>query len=220
MAKTYFPYGYWPDRILPGWHWPNMSHGHRVYCGIGSLSNVDFGAPVAVAQADSGTIALVGLGHAASTRYTYAVRPVAANGWLETPDTSCTVEFETDSAGQWPGGRPAPVEWLTVAVQQGGQITLSWLWRRPQTGTEPDDFGLYCSTSPDIEAGCPSATEPFVSGGEYSHTFCLENGRSYWFAVTTRDSGGCESYLSNVIGPFVADTVAPSDPTVNVFTRF
>ena len=80
MAKTAFAFGAWPPKCLPGWHWPNFSHGHRVYRGTGGPGSVDFDAPVGFAQAGSSAIALAGLGHAPSTRYTYVVRPVAGNG--------------------------------------------------------------------------------------------------------------------------------------------
>jgi len=219
VARVYHPFGYWPLRYFPGFYLPNISHGHRVYRGVGGLPNVDWDTPVGFAQADSTTIAVTGAGHAASTRYTYAVRPVAGNGWLETPDVSNTCEFETDGSGDWMGARPAAVEWLDAAVEAGGEIKLSWSWRRPYGAAVPEDFALYCATSPQIAPGSPQATEPFVSQGLYSHTFSLANGQSYWFAVTARASG-VESDLSRIIGPYVADAAAPGAPTASVSTTF
>ncbi len=219
MAKTYFPFGYWPLRYLPGFYWPSISHGHRVYRGTGGLGNVDWTTPVGFAQADAESIALSGLGHDASARYTYAVRPVAGNGWLEAPDVSNTCEFETDASADWLGNRPTPVEWLDAIVEAGGKIDLSWSWRTPYGGAAPEEFALYCSTSPYITPGAPEATESFVSDGGYSHTFCLTDGQSYWFAVTTRKAG-VESHLSAVIGPYVADAAAPGAPTVSVSATF
>lgn len=220
MAKTAFAFGAWPPKSLPGWHWPNMSAGHRVYRGIGGLSEVDFDEPVGFAQADSTSISLAGLGHGLATRYTYAVRPVCGNGWLETPDHSCTTEFETDASGEAMGQRPGAVEWLDAVVGPGGEIRLVWRWRRPYGGLEPADFCLYCATGPDIVQGSPQATETYVAEGEYSHTFCLTDGQSYYFAVAARTAGAVESHLSSVIGPYLADATAPGAPSVVVSTTF
>jgi len=216
MAGASHPFGAWPPGGLPGWHWPNLSHGHRVYRGVGSLANVDFTAAVGIAQCNAASIALAGVGHAASTRFTYVVRPVAGNGWLETPDISCACEFETGDDGDWLGNRPAPVEWLAAAVGAGGSVRLSWSWRRPRGGAEPTEFGLYCSTGPGISPGSPDVTVPYGSEGESSHTFSLADGQSYWFAVTARSPEGVESHLSKIIGPHVADALSPAAPVVRV----
>ena len=220
MAGASVPFGAWPPRSFPGWHWPNMSHGHRVYRGVGGLGNVDFATPVGIAQCDAAGVSLTGLGHDPSTRYTYAVRPVAGNGWLETPDVSSTVEFETDTDGDWIGERPAPVEWVAATVEEAGKIRLSWSWARPRGGALPSDFGLYCSTSPSITPGSPDATVNYGSDGEYSHTFSLLDGQSYWFAVTSRSAGGVESHLSKIIGPYVADAAGPGQPVVCISRKF
>ncbi len=220
MAKTAFAFGAWPPRSFPGWHWPNMSSGHRVYRGVGGLSGLGFDTPVGFAQAGSTSIALVGLGHDASARYTYAVRPVCGNGWLETEDHSCTVELETDAEGDWAGDRPAPVEWLDAQVGAGGAIWLRWRWRRPYGSPEPADFGLYHSAGPDIAPGSPQATESYAGEGGYSHEFTLADGQSYYFAVTARTAEGTESHVSDVIGPFLADATPPAPPAVVVSTTF
>lgn len=219
-ARTYFPFAYWPLKYLPGWHWPNISHGHRAYRGVGGPGNVDFEAPVGFAQAGATSVSLVGLGHTASTRYTYVVRPVSGNGWLETADLSCTCEVETDAEGEWLGDRPAPVEWLAADVLDGGKIKLSWRWRKPYGGCEPEQFRLYCANGPNIVPGDLQATAPFVSEGDYSHTFVLEDGNCYWFAVTASGPAGTESHLSAVVGPRLADATAPNAPDVSVATTF
>jgi len=220
MARAHFAFGYWAPRHFAGWYWANHSHGHRVYRGVGGLANVDFDMAVGFAQADATSIPLVGLGHEASTRYTYVLRPVCGNGWLETPDVSNSCEFETDGSGDWLGSRPTGVEWLAADVEDGGDIKLSWSWRRSQGESAPNDFGLYYATSPTITAGSPDATESFSSEGRYSHTFSLTGGQTYWFAVTARTSGGVESPLSKIIGPYVADDTAPGAPIVSLSTRF
>lgn len=220
MARTAFAFGAWPPRSLPGWHWPNFSHGHRVYRGVGEVANVDFSAPVGFAQADTESISLAGLCHAASTRYTYTVRPVAGNGWLETPDLSNTCEFETDAAGEWQGNRPSGVQWLDATIQCGGSIELSWSWQRQGGEADPADFGLYYSTAPGITAGNPVATKAFSREGRYSQTFALSDGVSHWFAATARDASGVESLLSSIIGPFAPDATAPDPPSVTVSRTF
>jgi len=218
MARTYYPFGYWPPRSLAGWHWPNISSGHRVYRGVGGLSNVDFSSPVGFAQADATSLSLPGLGHTPSTRYTYVVRPVAGNGWLITPDASCAVEFETDADSDWLGERPAPVEWLRAQVQAAGSIELSWSWRKPHGGSAPDDFRLYHADGPGIAPGSAQATVAYTADGRYSHVFSLGDGQTCYFAVTARNSEGVESHLSDVIGPYLADATAPAAPTVSVST--
>ena len=220
MAKTAFAFGAWPPRCLPGWHWPNMSHGYRVYRGLGGLSQADFAVPVGFAQAGATSLTLAGLGHEASARYTYVVRPVCGNGWIETPDQSCAVELETDASGQWTGQRPDAVEWLDAAVGSGGDIHLRWRWRRAYGADEPADFALYCAAAPDITPGSPQATVAYAGEGEYSHTFSLADGQSYWFAVTARSGGGVESHLSRVVGPYLADATAPAPPSVVISKTF
>lgn len=220
MAKTSFPFGAWPPRCWPGWHWPGISSGHRAYRGVGTLANVDFDVPVGFGQADSVSLLLTGLGHAVSTVYTYVVRPVAGNAWLETQDLSCRCEFETDASADWLGSRPTPVEWLDADVIDGGRVRLRWRWRKAYGGDEPHDFGLYYSAGPEVTAGSPQATEPYTREGDYSHTFTLSDGQTYWFAVTARTSEGTESHLSRIIGPYLADAAAPPAPTVTVSTTF
>ena len=220
MAKAYFPFGYLPPKHFAGWYFANLSHGLRVYRGIGSLAAVDFDTPVGFAQPGATSITLVGLGHAASTRYTYVARPVCGNGWLETPDFSCRCQVEMDADADWVGTRPGPVEWLTANVEAGGQITLRWRWRKPYGAETPADFCLYYGDSPSISPGNPQATVDYDRERTYTHTFSLTGGQTYHFAVTARSGGGVESQLSEVIGPYLADATAPAPPTVSVSTTF
>ena len=220
MAKTYFPFGFWPLKHLPGWHWPNFSDGHLLYRGTGGIENVDFSTYVGFAQPDAASISLVGVGHDASTRYTYSVRPICGNGWLETPDVSCSCEFETDGDGDWLGNRVWPVEWVDAEVLSGGQVKVRWSYRTPYGGTAPADFGVYYASSGSITPGSPDATETYTADGTYSHTFTLSDGQTYWFAVTAGDSQGVESHLSGIIGPYLADATAPAAPAVTVSTTF
>lgn len=220
MAKAYTPFGYWPPRYLPGWHWPGISHGHRVYRGLGGLSGVDFGSAVGFVQASAGSLTLAALGHDASRRYTYAIRPVAGNAWLETPDAACSAEMETDAQGDWLGSRPAPVEWVDAVPTAGAKIVVRWRWRRPYGGTVPADFAVYCSASRFISPGSPQATADYVAEGEYSHTFTLTLGATYHFAVASRTGEGVESHLSRIIGPLVADGAPPPTPIVIAATGF
>ncbi len=216
MGGAAVPFGAWPPRCLPGCHWPGLSHGHRIYRGVGGLENVDFDAPVGLAQCGATGVCLSGLGHVASTRYTYAVRPVAGTAWLETPDVSCVVEMETDAAGDWIGNRPAKVEWVDAEVLSGGRVKLKWSYRTPCGGDAPADFGLYWATAPGIVVGSPQATTTYAADGAYSHTFALSDGEAYWFAVTARTAGGLESPLSAETGPCVADATPPTAPEVTV----
>lgn len=193
---------------------------YNIYRGAGGLANVDWSTPVDTADVDAGEITLVGLGHAVSTRYTYGTRPVIASSDLETPDFTNIVEFETDASGDWLGNRPTGPAQLIAEAQSGGDIKVTWTWRRAIGEDDPNDFGVYYSTSPSITPGSPDAIESFAAEGQYSHTFSLTGGQAYWFAVTARTAGGVESPLSRIIGPVLADATAPDAPVVTVTTRF
>jgi hypothetical protein len=219
MGGSSFPFCAWPPRGLPGCHWPGLSHGHRVYRGTGGISGVDFARPAGHAQCDATVIRLAGLGHEPLARYTYVARPVAGAAWLETPDLSNACEVETDAGGDWLGGRPAGVEWLSAEVLSAGRITVSWSYRAPPGRPVPTDFGVYCRTGPRIVSGSPSAVVDYTRDGTVSHTFDLADGASYWFAVTAR-CGGVESRVPAPIGPFVADASTPSAPLVTVSRTF
>ena len=220
MGGNSFPFGAWPPRCLPGCHWPNLSHGHRLYRGIGGPANVEFSVPMGIVQPTAGSVTLAALGHAPSTRYTYVLRPVAGAAWLETPDASCVCEFETDGSGEWLGNRPAAVEWVDATIESAGQIAVFWSWRRPYGGAAPSAFGVYWATSRDMAFGTPAATANYTGDGTYSHTFALTGGTSYWFAVTARTESGLESHPSRVIGPYVADSTPPPPPVVTVRVTF
>ena len=109
--------------------------GYNLYRGIGGLGNVDFDTVIDTAAQGATSIEIVAAGHAASTRYTYVLRPVIAD--LESPDYSCVVEFVTDSSAEWVGARPGPVEYLAACVLSDGQIELRWSYRTPYGGTAP-----------------------------------------------------------------------------------
>jgi hypothetical protein len=176
---------------------------------------VDFSRPVGYAQAGAAEVLLAGLGHDAPGRYTYVVRSVAGSAWLESPDLSCACELGLDAAGQWLGARPAGVEWLSAKVEAGGRITVNWLYRTLPGRPVPTDFAVYCSTSPAVPAGDPSAVVAYTRDGAASHAFDLDHGRSYWFAVKAR-TGDTESHAPRPVGPFVADAFVPAAPAVVV----
>lgn len=192
--------------------------GYNVYRSQGDLSNVDFDTPVAYLPAGQTSPALTGLGHNASTRYVYAIRPVRNS--LEGPDMSCHVEFVTDSEGEWTGARPVPVELVDADAGAGGQVTVRWTFRTPYGQTPPTDFAVYRSATRDISPGAPDAVEPYLADGEYSHTFTLSDGQTSYFAVTARTSQAVECDLSPVVGPVVADASAPQAPTVYLSRTF
>ncbi|KKL96563.1 hypothetical protein LCGC14_1843250 [marine sediment metagenome] len=214
MATSHVPNFHFPLKHFPSLHFPGgMALGfYRVYRGVGDITNVDFGTVIAEVDGALTTVSLTGEGHAASTRYTYAVRPVRGGDELETPDLSCAVTFETDGGGDWLGDRPAMVEFLEATVEDGGDIALAWSFRTPYGGSAPNDFGVYYSGTPDITPGSPDATESYTSDGRCATTLTLTGGQTYWFAVTSRSAGGVESLLSEIIGPFVADSTAPGAP--------
>ena len=192
-----------------------MASAHRLYRGVGGIANVDFSTVIGTAAGSATGITVAGAGHAVSTRYTYALRPVTASG-NETPDLTCTCELETDAAGDWLGNRPLAVEHVRAKVLASGQVRVSWSWRKDHAHAAPEDFGVYYSTTPVITPGSPQATEDYAADGEYSETLSLSGGTTYWFAVTARTAAGVESHLSEIIGPYLADSSGPATPTVAV----
>ena len=194
-----------------------QDEGYNLYRTVGYL-----GAALSIVKRlradDVSSFTLTGAGHAASTVYTYILRPVY-NG-LETPDYSCRAVFETDGAGDWLGNRPTMVERVDAEVIAAGKIRLRWSYRTPRGGTAPNDFGLYHSTTPTITPGSPNETESYTSDGSYSKDITLSDGVTYWLAITARSSDPIESYLSRIVGPLVADATAPSAPTVYTSTVF
>ena len=192
--------------------------GYRFYRGVGDVSNVDFDAPVATAGKGDSSVEIVGLGHNPSTRYVYAARAVLDD--IETPDVSCTVEFQTGPGGDWVGQVPAAVEVVHAVVQSAGRITLGWSYRTPEGGEAPADFAVYCAHSSAITRGSPHSTLAFTRDGPYGTTLNLADGETYYFAVTARTAEGVESPLSDVIGPYVADASAPPQPVVYTRTVF
>ena len=191
-----------------------MADGYYVYRGVGGLANVDFDTPVATLGAAETTPTLSALGHAASTRYTYVVRPF--RGALVTPDYSCVCEFETDADGEWAGQRPGPVRSVDAEIGSGGQITVRWNHLVPYGEINPKDFAVYYRTAGGAYGSSPNTTKTFAAGRrDYQHTFTLSDATAYYFKVAARTAAGVESHADE-IGPFVADATAPSAPAASV----
>jgi len=191
--------------------------GYTVYRGIGTdVGDVDVDTPLAHLQASNITPTLTGLGHAVSTKYTYLIRPtrVTSDGSeLETQDLSNNVVFETDAAGEWIGTRPAQVLWVLAEVKDDGDIKLSWEFRNPSGYTAPDHFNIYYSNDDNIEPdGAGQTTEDYTTGKVYTKTIALSDGLTYYFGITGESAGGVESYMSVIIGPYVADAAGPDEP--------
>ena len=189
--------------------------GYYLYRGIGGRQDVDFDTPVASISGAAASYSLVGAGHAANTRYTYALRPVLND--LECPDVSCWATFETDGDADWVGSRPDSVIALNAVIGASGAITLYWEYRTGSTAIA--DFGVYYSTSPGITIGSPQATVTWTADGQYSKALSLSGGTTYWLGVTGRTAGGVESKLIE-LGPFVADSTGPETPTLLTATTF
>ena len=175
-------------------------------------------SPAAVIPAGQSSGVLADTEFDASRRYMLVLRPVIDG--METPDISCRFEFETDLSGDWLGQRPGAVEAVHAEVLPAGRISVSWSYRIPDLApTIPEEFCVYHSTDPGIEAGEPQATVSYERDGVYSCTLSLVGGVSYFFVVTARSSEGVESHMSAVVGPVLADDSAPAQPSV-VLTTF
>ena len=183
--------------------------GYRVYRGAGDIGDVDFMTEVGHTSVTAGNVTLTGLGHAAGTKYTYAVRPVL-NG-LETPDISCKAELVTGSDGDWVGNRPAAIPAAEGYVRSGGMIRLRWHYRKGNVA--PDEFAIWCGTAGSgLGAGDPDAAETYTNDGYYEHDFTLTDGTAYYFRLAARN-GAVESEPTT-IGPFLADATSPPAPAL------
>lgn len=191
---------------------------YSLYRGVGGLASVDFDTAVGRALAGETTITPVNVTHAVSTKYTYVLRP--AYGEIETPDITCRATFETDGAGEDLGARPAAVEYVAAEILSGAQVKVRWSYTTPEGGTDPADFGVYYVSSWPVVRGSPDATVTFTRDGEYSHTFSLVDGTTYWFGVTARTAGGTESDLGQIVGPIIAAGTGPATPLAAVESAF
>lgn len=194
--------------------------GYYLYRGVGSPDQIakESGDEVAdFGPGSSGSVA--GLGHAASTKHYYLLRPHRETGGVEliTPDDACTVEFVTDAGGDWVGNRPAPVKALRADVEAGGVVSLDWRYR-DQAAT-PASFSIWYDTDPDtLGSGAADASVAYDGERSYDKDFTLTDGLSYYFRVVAIQ-GDAESDPVD-IGPYTADDTAPATPTVTVGTTW
>ena len=203
----YFATGYWPTGYWPEGYWPeDTGEVYRLYRGVGGIESVDFDTLLGSAYGTS--ITLTGLGHAASTRYTYVCRPALDD--LETPDLSCSVEFVTDSESDWTGNRPVPVVHAEAEVRADGVIRVRWRYRKGEV--TPDDVSIWYGTTPPTGTGAPDHTATYSADGYSYKDFTLTDATAYYFRLVARD-GSVESEPL-IIGPYLADSTAPDAPTL------
>lgn len=215
LLHGYGPAGNW---IVTHGLGPGRWGTYNLYRGVGdSIADVDFSTPVASGLVSEEAL-LTGLGHAASTRYTYVLRPVRDG--LEMPNITARCRFETDPAGRWVGERPAPAGSVSARALAGGQIRVSWSYRTPDGAIPPVQFGVYHGSSAAIAPGVPQAVAAFEGDGPYAYTFTLEDARAYWFAVTAVNAAGLESAPGCPVGPVVARSTGPNPPTFTIETTF
>ncbi len=185
---------------------------YRLYRGVGGIGSVDFSSAVDTCGSGEVVIQTVGLGHVASTTYTYVLRPVKSD--LITPDYSCAVEFVTDSDGDWLGNRPTPATGLSAEAIGGAELRLRWHYITPRGGSAPSDFGIYHGSEYPVDtSGAPDTTESYTRDGFYTKDVSLVDATTYYIAVTARTAGGVESVAIST-GPVVADGTAPGAPTI------
>jgi hypothetical protein len=188
---------------------------YNIYRGIGSPGAIDWTTPVGSVTSDETSATLTGLGHAASTRYFYAVRP-ETDGGLETPDVSCVVEMATDAAGDWVGSKPAPVSGLSVEQASYGNLRVKW---RYQSGTTaPDNFHVWYGTDP-LRLGQVghSAKSTIAYDGDKLYTLTLgslSEGAPYFFKIVAAN-GDAESPAVHA-GPVFPDATAPATPSPTI----
>lgn len=197
---------------------------YNLYRGTPDLENVDYSNVIEITNTGETTITIVGAGHLAETEYHYVLRPVLSS--LESFDISCNCEFVTDGSGDWLGNRPAAVVSAEGEVLDAGVIRLLWYYRMGIGGVKPDDFAVWYGDNP-LTLGSGSPDEVITYAGpasgraapkSYYKDFTLTDGRSYHFLIVAR-TGSIESE-SLIVGPYLADSVAPEDTTLYAESAF
>ena len=100
---------------------------------------------------------------------------------------------------------------VLAKVKAAGVIQVRWQYRTG--GTAASDFGIYYQANPYITLGSPNTTETYTTDKTYTKNLSLVDGTCYWLAITARTSGGVESTPVKV-GPYIADSTAPSTPSL------
>lgn len=185
--------------------------GYDVFRGTGSRLAIDYDNAVAHLRKGETSPSLVGLGHAADTTYYYAIRPTRAG--VQTPDITCVVEFATDVAGDWTGNRPAAVQ--NVTLQQQPSAVIRVMWYNVPGPVAPSDFGIWYSTSRDVQtSGAPDAIVPVGIQQYHQHDLSLVDGQAYWIAVAARNGAVVGSAVE--VGPLLADSTPPAAPAIYI----
>jgi len=138
---------------------------YRLYRGIGTVDDVDYDISLATIGSSPATVSA--LGHAVSTRYTYALRPVRYG--IETPDRTAIVEFVTDATGAWTGLQPVAPYSVTATPSVGGTMVVSWTFE-PGTGSTPTSFDVWAGDTAPDGTGVADATATYGAAGVYSAT--------------------------------------------------
>ncbi len=134
-------------------------------------------------------------------------------GSIETPDIFCYKEFTTGATGDWIGNRPAAVQNASIESDAGGVIRV--LWDYEQGATEATLFGLWYGTSKDVDTAIGGIDGVMAArqGSAISYEFTLVDGTAYWVAIVALSAGFIQSEIVEV-GPCLADSTAPADPTI------
>jgi len=207
--------------IRRGYLWAAASaalDGYYIYRGVGRPENIDWDN--AVGDVTGATATLTGLGHAASTKYCYGIRPyrdIGGGEKLVTPTFAGIAEVEIDSGGDWVGTRPWPVRNFHAEIRSGGRIRLRW--RYVPGPAIPSQFNIWYGGSRDLGGGEPDETVAYRGRAPYSKELSLSDGTRYWFRIQVATSGGAMS-VPVTIGPLVADATGPAAPAASIGSSF
>jgi hypothetical protein len=216
MTHGHFQFGFFAVGHLPGWLFPGAG-GYLLYRGAGSPNEIDYAAPVGVAQAGAATVLTdAGVSHA-DGRWSFCLRAVSDAGVEEANTDAITVIVEDgELLGEQPagvlGGRVTPLAGgflrVELALSVGdGQATPAQvlLAERPPTGTTADidwdgPLALWSIKGP--------LTALRATIGPYADS------QTVWLAARTANSLGGRSPVT-LLPPAVADAVGP-DPVTSV----
>ncbi|MEE9293507.1 MAG: hypothetical protein V3W34_00880 [Phycisphaerae bacterium] len=126
-----------------GWSFPRVQGGYNLYRGANGWESIDFADPVGAGQRTATSIFNFSWrGHAAATRYVYAVKAVSGGG-VESAGSTPALVAEFDGGGNLVGLRPNGPTEVLVLPAVGGRFLVRWVYASRLQEAEPAQFNVY-----------------------------------------------------------------------------